>query len=65
MKTFEIAGHINQDDLDRIILYVTRHFNYLNTMYRVEKRGDYFYLYWNMTEQQYVKLVQAYWKDNT
>lgn len=63
MKTFEVGSHLNEKDLEKLIIYITKYFNYLNTMFRVEKRGDYFTLYWNMTESQYGRLIRAYWKD--
>ena len=63
MKKFEVGSHLDRDSLEKLIVYISRHFNYLNTMFSVEQKGNYFWLYWNMTQGQYDLLCKAYLND--
>lgn len=57
MKRFLLGYNLELSDLEKIIIYVNRYFNFLNTMYQVEEQPNGRYsIYWNMTPRQYAEL---------
>ena len=63
MKKFRVGQHLDRDSLENLITYIARHFNYLNTMFSVERTRNHFDIYWNMTQAQYDTLCKAYLHD--
>lgn len=62
MKEFKVGAHLTQAGLEELLLYITRWFGFMNTMYRVVKVRDHYDLYWTMTQNQYKRLCADYRK---
>ena len=63
MKEFIVGENLSDKDLDELMIFIIRWFNFLNSMYRVVKKNNGKYtLYWNMTQAQYKRLCEDYQK---
>lgn len=63
MKEFMVGMNLDEKELESLMMFVIRWFNYHNSMFRVEKLWNgVFTLYWNMTQEQYNELCIDYSK---
>lgn len=58
-----VGSNLREEDLAGLMMFIVRWFNFLNSMYYVEKKPSGKYnLYWNMTQNQYKRLCADYKK---
>ena len=59
-KEFKVGSHLRVHDLEDLMMFIIRFFNWNNSMYRVEYNEpfDYYDLYWKMTQRQYNTLCE-------
>ena len=61
-REWKIGSRLRKKELETLMMFTIRFFNWSNSMYRVDHNTayDYYDLYWNMTQRQYTTLCEAY-----